>query len=220
MPLVGRTVLDPFGEAVERRCSGHVHAPRLLAHRTDPPGRELSGAAVHGRQLGDRVTDAVVERTLGHVTAVQVDDGDAEHQRRLRHAQQLVAIAEQHEEIGTVRVQIAAHRRRLALRDLQQRAGRVVRPQPRIEGDGVDPAADLPERLPVRGGQMRPGRQQRGVETLVVLHAPEQRQEWPQIRACGAEDRDPAGHRPPPRITSRTVRATIRTSRPRVWRWR
>ena len=110
-PVVGRC---GHGEAVEPRRAGDVDAVGRLAELTQPGGGVLRGDAVLVGELGDGVPHPLVERSLGHLSPVQVHDGHAEEHRGGHDVEQLPAVTEHDEHVDALLAQGAARTRAIA----------------------------------------------------------------------------------------------------------
>ena len=88
-------------QAVEPRGTGVMHAIGRLAHLPEPTGGVLGGDAVLVGQLGDGVPNPLVHGALGDLAAVQVDHGDAAEEGRRHDVEQLPAVTEHHQDVGT-----------------------------------------------------------------------------------------------------------------------
>ena len=88
-------------QVVERGCPGTMDAPWLLAHRDDAAARSFRRREVDVRELGQSVTDVVVDGSLANLAAFDVGDGNAQSERDGRGRHHLVAIRNEEKQVGT-----------------------------------------------------------------------------------------------------------------------
>ncbi len=85
---------------VEAGGAGDVDPLLRLSHLGEPLGRVGRGDAVLVAELGHRVPDPLVDRPVGHFTAVEVDDRHPEEEGRGHDVEQLPPVAEDDDGVG------------------------------------------------------------------------------------------------------------------------
>ena len=81
----------------------------LCPESKDSLSEDVSSNEVQGCQLGERISDEVVNRAQCCLTSVKISDRNFEEQRGLSHREQLKAIAQDNENGGGIPVKLGSN---------------------------------------------------------------------------------------------------------------
>ncbi len=156
-------------QLVETGRAHGVNPPGLFAHLADTGGVNIGGNEMNVTHLGQGVSDKFIDGAFGHRPAVDMNDRQIEPESGIGAAKHFVAVAEQHQEIGSILGEILGQGQGAEANRLADRS-RGIGSQGHFQARRDDKIIcfDFPPRFAKFFGPMRAARQQTEMDTGIA----------------------------------------------------